>query len=58
MSVSSQVADSLGMGNYLLVTRGLAVVNEDLGLLADGVGVATHTCEGTTPHQQTSEQDV
>ena len=56
MSISSQIADALGMGNYLLVTRGLAVVDEDLGLLADGVGVATHTCEGTTPHQ-TSEQD-
>ena len=55
MSISSQVADALGMGNYLLVTRGLAVVNKDLGLLADGVGVATHTGEGTTPHQ-TSEQ--
>lgn len=56
MSISSQIADALGMGNYLLVTRGLAVVDEDLGLLADGVGVATHTGEGTTPHQ-TSEQD-
>ena len=55
MSISSQVADALGMGNYLLVTRGLAVVDEDLGLLSDGVGVATHTGEGTTPHQ-TSEQ--
>jgi hypothetical protein len=43
------------MGNYLLVTRCLAVVNEDLSLRADGVGVATHTGEGTTPHQ-TSEQ--
>ena len=56
MSISSQIADALCMGNYLLVTRGLAVVNEDLGLLADGVGVATHTGKGTTPHQ-TSEQD-
>jgi len=55
MSISSQIADALGMGNYLLVTRGLAVVNEDPGLLADGVGVATHTGEGTAPHQ-TSEQ--
>lgn len=58
MSISSQIADSLGMDNYLLVTCGLAMVNEDLGLRADGVGVATHTGEGTAPHQQTSEQDM
>jgi hypothetical protein len=29
----------------------LAVVDEDLGLLADGVGVAAHLGERAAPHQ-------
>jgi len=51
VSISSQIVDALGTGNYLPVTRCLAVVDEDLGLLADGVGVAAHLGERAAPHQ-------
>jgi hypothetical protein len=45
---------ALGTGHYLPVTRCLAVVDEDLGLLADGVGVAVDLGQRAAPHQQAS----
>lgn len=45
------------MGHNLLVTRSLAVVDQDLGLLTDGVGVAADLGQRAATHQQASEQD-